>query len=93
MSAVTEAFEDRTYTWVVSHLDRGSTPDEILGFVTPEARPEIARILVQLGEVLRSEFRSDAEAEAFWAHIGEDTAIEHSNLGEHGMAQVPDPGE
>jgi hypothetical protein len=69
-SAVLEAFEDRTYAWVVGRLDRGSTPDEILGFVTPEARPAVARYLVQQGEILRSEFRSEEEAEAFWAHVG-----------------------
>lgn len=69
----------------------GATPDQILASVPPEHRPTVARYLVAQGEVLRNEFRSEAEAEAFWAHVGKDTAIERSNLGEHGMAQVPDP--
>lgn len=76
---------------VVDARYSGATPDQILASVPPEHRPTVARYLVQQGEALRSEFRSDTEAEAFWAHVGEDAAIERANLGEHGMAQVPDP--
>lgn len=67
------------------------TADQILGATEVSLRPAVARYLVQQGEALRSEFRSEAEAEAFWAHVGEDDRTERSNLGEHGMAQVPDP--
>lgn len=81
--------------WVMTKVDEGWEADEILGAFLPVDRPEIARYLnnMMAGFNLRSEFRSEAEAEAFWAHIGEDERIERSNLGEHGMAQVPDPGE
>jgi hypothetical protein len=48
-----------------------STVDEILGSFTATDRPGVARILVELGYPLRSEFRSEAEAEAFWAHVGQ----------------------
>lgn len=67
------------------------TADQILGATEVSLRPAVARYLVQQGETLRSEFHSEAEAEAFWAHVGEDAATERSNFGEHGMAQVPDP--
>lgn len=60
------------YAWVIGQLIPGRTSDEILGKVPSEHRPAVARYLVQQGEVLRSEFRSEAEAEAFWAHVGED---------------------
>jgi hypothetical protein len=79
------------YAWVVGQLVPGNTTDEILGKVPPEHRPAVARYLVQQGEVLRSEFRSEAEAEAFWAHVGEDAAIERAGISGFDMAQVPDP--
>ncbi len=43
--------------------------EEILGSSPAAERPAVARMLVDLGYPLRSEFRSEAEAEAFWAHI------------------------
>lgn len=73
--------------------DAGMNTDQILARFSPDLRPITARYLVQQGEALRSEFRSEEEAKAFWAHVGEDDRTERSNLGEHGMAQVPDPGE
>ena len=48
-----------------------STVDEILGSFAASDRPGVARILVELGYPIRSEFRSEGEAEAFWAHVGE----------------------
>jgi hypothetical protein len=83
----------RERTRVTHLLDKGISANDILGHTLPENRPMVARLLVQQGELLRNEFRSEDEAEAFWAHVGEDERTECSNLGEYGMAQVPDPGE
>ena len=71
----------------------GWTADRIIGGFPPSSRPAVAQYLAQQGEVLRSEFRSQEEAEAFWAHVGEDEAIERAGISGFDMAQVPDPGE
>jgi hypothetical protein len=76
---------------VVDARYSGATPDQILASVPPEHRPTVARYLVQQGETLRSEFRSEEEAEAFWAHVGEDAAIERAGISGFDMARVPDP--